>query len=103
MDSSLRPLCLQSGTIQCGMCERKPGPWGVRAGGRECALRNLKFHTAEMSTGETEIKERSKTRDQLEKGCKGSAGKKNTPTTTTPWPWSFSFVQVQMSSSTSPC
>lgn len=29
MDSSLSPLCLQSGTLQCGMCERKLGPWGV--------------------------------------------------------------------------
>lgn len=37
---------------ECGMCERKLGPWGARAGGRECALRNLKFHTTEMSTGE---------------------------------------------------
>lgn len=29
MDSSLSPLCLRSGTLQCGMCERKLGPWGV--------------------------------------------------------------------------
>lgn len=55
----------------------------VRAGGRECVLRNLKFHTTEMSTGETEIQERSRMRDQLEKGG-GESRKKNTPTTTTP-------------------
>lgn len=40
----------------------------VQAGGRERVLRNLKFHTTEMSTGETEIQERSKMKDQLEKG-----------------------------------
>lgn len=73
----------------------------VRAGGRECVLRNLKFHTTEMSTGETEIQERSRMRDQLEKGG-GESRKKNTLTTTTPQPSSFSSMQVQMSSSISP-
>lgn len=51
----------------------------AQAGGRECALRNLKFHTAKMSTEETEIQERSKMRDQLEKGGGGRAGRKIHP------------------------
>lgn len=68
MDSSLSPLCLHSGMIQCGMCKRKLGPWGARRLGAGNVLRNLKFHTTEMSTGETEIQEKSKMRNQLEKG-----------------------------------
>lgn len=51
----------------------------AQGGGRECALRNLKFHTTEMSTEETEIQERSKMRDQLEKGGGGRAGRKIHP------------------------
>lgn len=47
----------------------------VQAGGRECALRNLKFHTTEVSAGGTEIQERSRMRDQLEEGG-GKNGKK---------------------------
>lgn len=74
----------------------------VQAGGRECALRNLKFHTTEVSAGGTEIQERSRMRDQLEEGG-GKNGKKNTPTNTTPQLSSFSSMQVQMSSSTCPC